>query len=99
VARLVGLLVLYLVLDFANPLMPGAVCFEPGDSVEGTRAARDHARLAIPALPAAPPARPAPLVAPRLRPAARPPAPRRRAAPLRPIRRPEPGPPRAADPH
>jgi hypothetical protein len=28
-------LVLYVGLDFANPLMPGAVCFDAADSVDG----------------------------------------------------------------
>jgi hypothetical protein len=33
-------LLLYLAADFANPLMPGAVCFDPDDSVEGVGCAR-----------------------------------------------------------
>jgi hypothetical protein len=28
-------LLLYVALDFANPLMPGAVCFDPNASIEG----------------------------------------------------------------
>lgn len=31
------LLLAYLALDFANPLMPGAVSFDPDDSVEAVR--------------------------------------------------------------
>lgn len=46
--RLALLLVVYLTLDFANPLMPGAVRFE-GGSVEAVRA--DRARPVTPAVP------------------------------------------------
>jgi hypothetical protein len=99
VAHPVALLVLYVLLDFANPLIPGAVCFAPGDSVEATRVTRDHTRLPAPATLPALPAGPALCPAPRSRPASRPLAARRRAVALRPVRRPEPGPPRPADPH
>lgn len=34
------LLVLYVAADFANPMMPGAVSFDPAESVEGIHAAR-----------------------------------------------------------
>ncbi|MBI2158262.1 MAG: hypothetical protein HYU26_15380, partial [Candidatus Rokubacteria bacterium] len=34
------LLLLYVALDFSNPLMPGAVSFDPDDSVEAVRAGR-----------------------------------------------------------
>jgi hypothetical protein len=33
-------LLLYVSLDFANPLMPGAVCFDPDRSVDGVGRAR-----------------------------------------------------------
>jgi hypothetical protein len=42
-------LLAYVGLDFANPLMPGAVSFAVEDSVEGIRA--DRARDTVPALP------------------------------------------------
>lgn len=38
--RLALMLLIYAVLDFANPLMPGAVTFDAEDSVEGVRAER-----------------------------------------------------------
>ena len=38
--RLALLLLLYVSLDFANPLMPGAVTFDPSGSVDGLRAPR-----------------------------------------------------------
>lgn len=38
--RLVLLLLVYVAVDFANPLMPGAVSFNPDDSVEGVRASQ-----------------------------------------------------------
>jgi hypothetical protein len=34
------LLLLYLSLDFTNPMMPGAVTFDPAESVEGVRIER-----------------------------------------------------------
>ena len=42
-------LVLYLALDFANPLMPGSVSFDPDESVHATRAGsiRDHQDLVV----------------------------------------------------
>ena len=46
--RLVLLVALYVALDFANPLMPGAACFDAGDTVD---AVRGH-RLRVTALPA-----------------------------------------------
>ena len=45
-------LVLYVALDFANPLMPGAVCFDPADSVEGVGRAR--ASVAAPSIAVSP---------------------------------------------
>jgi hypothetical protein len=50
--RLALLLLLYVSLDFANPLMPGAVTFDPAGSVDGLRAPR--VRVAAPAAVAAP---------------------------------------------
>jgi len=38
--RLVWLLLIYVTLDFANPLMPGAVNFDVDDSVDGVHAER-----------------------------------------------------------
>ena len=38
--RLVLLLLVYVAVDFANPLMPGAVSFNPDDSVEAVRASQ-----------------------------------------------------------
>src|SRR5262249_12531839 len=42
-------LVLYLALDFATPLMPGSVSFDPDESVHATRAGgiRDHQELVV----------------------------------------------------
>jgi hypothetical protein len=51
--RLALLLLLYVSLDFANPLMPGAVTFDPSGSVDGLRAPR--VRVAAPAAVPAPP--------------------------------------------
>jgi hypothetical protein len=31
-------LLIWFILDFSNPLLPGAVCFDPADSVEAVRA-------------------------------------------------------------
>ena len=60
-------LLLYVVLDFANPLMPGAVCFDPDDSVDGVARARSSSvappALADPAVPLARLVAPAPRVA------------------------------------
>ncbi|MBI1964092.1 MAG: hypothetical protein HYS37_12045 [Candidatus Rokubacteria bacterium] len=62
------LLLLYVALDFSNPLMPGAVSFDPDDSVEAVRAGRlepPAAAVAVTPVPAparvesAPPTRPA----------------------------------------
>ncbi|HBH01064.1 MAG TPA: hypothetical protein DDZ42_03920 [Candidatus Rokubacteria bacterium] len=43
---------LYVAFDFANPLMPGAVSFDPDDSVEAVRASQagagDAAVVAVP---------------------------------------------------
>lgn len=50
VSRLTLLLLLfYVALDFSNPLIPGAVSFDPDESVEGVRAGR----VAAPAATAA----------------------------------------------
>ena len=59
-------LMVYVVLDFANPLMPGAVCFNPADSVDGVNRAR--ASVVGPIVTARPvaDAPPAPGVAPRI---------------------------------
>jgi hypothetical protein len=44
VARLAfAALLLYVAADFANPLMPGAVCFDPDESVDGLARARSSA--------------------------------------------------------
>lgn len=53
--RLPLLLLLYVTLDFANPLMPGAVSFEAGsiEVVQGDRTARPTRPAAVPASPAA----------------------------------------------
>jgi hypothetical protein len=59
------LLVLYVCLDFANPLMPGAVTFDADESVEGVRAERSRAdgeAAAVVPVPAAEHLRPAPVV-------------------------------------
>ena len=40
---LVLALLLYLAADFANPLMPGAVCFDPDESIDGLARARSSA--------------------------------------------------------
>ncbi len=48
------LLLIYVALDFANPLMPGAVNFDAASSVEAVRPERT-ARAAVAAVPAAPP--------------------------------------------
>ena len=37
---------LYVAFDFANPLMPGAVSFDPNDSVEAVRASQARAGAA-----------------------------------------------------
>jgi hypothetical protein len=58
-------LLLYVVADFANPLMPGAVRFDPDDSVDGVGCARSStiepstlaaSAGAVASLPAPPPA-------------------------------------------
>ncbi|MBI2014339.1 MAG: hypothetical protein HYS77_02180, partial [Candidatus Rokubacteria bacterium] len=48
--------VLYVVLDFSNPLIPGAVSFDPDESVEAVRAGRvaAPAATATPLAPAPP---------------------------------------------
>jgi hypothetical protein len=50
--RLAPLLILYVSLDFANPMMPGAVSFDPDDSVEAIRP--DRSRVDGDAAPAPP---------------------------------------------
>jgi hypothetical protein len=55
-ARLSLVLVLYVGLDFANPLMPGAMEFDVEDTVDGLRASRvqpDGARATLVAAPRA----------------------------------------------
>jgi hypothetical protein len=53
-------LVLYVAADFANPLMPGAVCFDPNESVDGVARARSST-IVPPVLSGAPgPATPLP---------------------------------------
>ncbi len=39
---LIGLLLLYVAMDFANPMMPGAFEFEPAESVEALRGERNR---------------------------------------------------------
>jgi hypothetical protein len=41
-SRLTLLVLLYLVLDFTNPHMPGAVSFDPDESIDGVRVERDR---------------------------------------------------------
>jgi hypothetical protein len=48
---LVRLLLLYVALDFANPMMPGAVSFDPGDCVEGAHLERARAPDSVAATP------------------------------------------------
>jgi hypothetical protein len=43
VPRLAWLILIYVTLDFANPLMPGAVNFDAEDSVDGVHAERVRA--------------------------------------------------------
>jgi hypothetical protein len=59
VARaLIALVVLYLVLDFTNPHMPGAVTFDPAKSIEGVHAERTrHTQPVTIAVPAPRPVR------------------------------------------
>ena len=69
--RLAALLV-YLTLDFANPLMPGAVCFDPADSVDGVTGARPSTTavaltVAMPVVRPAPPAVHPPMPSPQPR--------------------------------
>ncbi len=62
--RLVLLLVIYVGLDFANPMMPGAVNFDPGDSVEAIHAERGRlpeSPVATAPDPAAGPVEPPPM--------------------------------------
>ena len=83
VRRVPALLLLYVVLDFANPLMPGAVNFDAGASVEAVRLERAWSPRALSAavpVPAPPLALSPALVSP---PAAHP----TRPAPTRPTRR------------
>lgn len=51
--RLLWLLLIYVTLDFSNPLMPGAVNFDADDSVDGVHAERVRAdryqTVAVPA--------------------------------------------------
>jgi hypothetical protein len=87
---LVFLLAVYAACDFANPLMPGAVCFDAEASLDGLRPAREAGPVeAAPAGPAprvtAPVARPAAPAQPRVAPT--PPA--RRAPPRMPPARAE----------
>ncbi len=50
-ARCLALILLaYVALDFANPLMPGAVTFDPDDSVEAVRAGHVPAPDAVPSV-------------------------------------------------
>ena len=96
-SRLALLLILYVSLDFANPMMPGAVSFDPDDSVEAVRPDRSRADGdAAPEAPGPAPERPEPGLLVRL--AARPApgiVPPRRAPVLprfRPARSPDPAP-------
>ena len=53
---LVGLLLMYVGLDFANPMMPGAVSFDPSECVEGVhleRARTPESTASVPVLPVA----------------------------------------------
>ena len=50
--KLALLLVVYVSLDFANPMMPGAVSFNTDDSVEGRKADRGDADAVASNLPA-----------------------------------------------
>jgi hypothetical protein len=50
--RLALLLLLYVALDFSNPLMPGAVSFDLSESVEGVHAVRP--RIEAPSVAIAP---------------------------------------------
>jgi hypothetical protein len=60
--QLTVLLVVYVALDFSNPLMPGAVVFGAGDSVEGRQPGRVRdVAAAGPLLPAAAPRHVAPI--------------------------------------
>lgn len=43
-------ILLYVAADFANPLMPGAVCFDPDESVDGVARARSSALAVAPVL-------------------------------------------------
>jgi hypothetical protein len=97
----VALLVLYVLLDFANPLMPGAVGFGPGESIEAVRVCQgDDCQLPGAPGPAARPAATPPPAAPRPGRTSPLAARHRRRGPLRRPRpaHPEPAP-RTADPH
>ena len=48
--KLALLLVVYVSLDFANPMMPGAVTFDTDDSVEGRKADRGRDADAVASL-------------------------------------------------
>jgi hypothetical protein len=82
VRRLPALLILlWVALDFANPLVPGAVTFDAATCVDAVRPERDRPlRGAVAALPGAPP--PAAVAGPALVPAPSP-APRTPAPPIR----------------
>ena len=57
-SRLAFLLLLYVTLDFSNPMMPGAVSFDPDDCVEAVRAGRLTTPAdAVAAVPAPAPSR------------------------------------------
>jgi hypothetical protein len=59
-------LVLYVALDCANPLMPGAVCFDPAASVEAVAGARTLPRVTLGSAAAPPEAVPCGVAEPRL---------------------------------
>jgi hypothetical protein len=75
--KLALLFAVYVSLDFSNPMMPGAVSFDAGDSVEGRRTDRgreadaDVSAARLPAVAPRPSAASAPAVTERARPAAR----------------------------
>jgi hypothetical protein len=50
----VGALLFYVALDLANPLMPGALCFDPQQSVEAVGRARAAVVLVVATTPPVP---------------------------------------------
>jgi len=64
--RLTLLIALYVTLDFANPLMPGAVNFDPDESVEGVTIQHHQPRPQFAVVPTAAPVRAESREAPRL---------------------------------